>query len=254
MPSKKQDILELAKLGGKDAELFILDKLHALQEAQEKAIEGIKEAFKEGMTELKSAVPNMDEVLKSVRGKQGEQGIPGVRGERGESGYTPLKGKDYFDGKNGLDGRNGVDGRTPVKGVDYFDGEKGKDGANGSPDTPEEVRDKLESLVGDERLDKDAIKGLKDMILELVAKNTAFQVVGGAKNATEYTDLTSFCDGATKQFYIPKRRVIAIFSSSFPFVLRPVIDYSAVNGLLTLTAEVAAPETSSTLIVLHSRL
>lgn len=30
---------------------------------------------------------------------------------KGEPGYTPVKGKDYFDGK---------DGKTPVKGTDYF--------------------------------------------------------------------------------------------------------------------------------------
>lgn len=35
---------------------------------------------------------------------------------KGEPGYTPVKGKDYFDGK---------DGYTPQKNVDYFDGEDG---------------------------------------------------------------------------------------------------------------------------------
>lgn len=43
----------------------------------------------------------------------------------GEDGYTPIKGKDYFDGKNGVDGK---DGYTPVKGIDYFDGAAGADG------------------------------------------------------------------------------------------------------------------------------
>jgi hypothetical protein len=46
----------------------------------------------------------------------------------GEDGYTPIKGKDYFDGK---DGKDGEDGYTPMKGVDYFDGEDGKDGYDG---------------------------------------------------------------------------------------------------------------------------
>lgn len=46
-------------------------------------------------------------------------------------GYTPVKGKDYFDGKDGKDGDNGKDGYTPQKGVDYFDGEDGKDGKDG---------------------------------------------------------------------------------------------------------------------------
>ena len=64
-----------------------------------------------------------------------------LKGEDGEDGYTPIKGKDYFDGKDG------VDGYTPIKGIDYFDGTNGKDGtpayfyvrysanANGNPMT-----------------------------------------------------------------------------------------------------------------------
>ena len=91
-----------------------------------------------------------------------------------KDGYSPIKGVDYFDGK------------TPVKGVDYFDGEV--------PDTTEvaleaskmaqielkskiptisqivselpsfgaEVRDSLELLQGEDRLDKSAIRGLDD--------------------------------------------------------------------------------------------
>ena len=73
---------------------------------------------------------------------------------KGEPGYTPVKGKDYFDGEPGDDGfsptvsvsksgkvttvsitdkngtktetiNDGADGYTPVKGKDYFDGEPG---------------------------------------------------------------------------------------------------------------------------------
>jgi hypothetical protein len=53
--------------------------------------------------------------------------------------------------KNGKDGKDGRDGK---------DGENGKDGKDGSPDTGEQVRDKLSSLEGDDRLDASAIKGL----------------------------------------------------------------------------------------------
>ncbi len=41
-------------------------------------------------------------------------------------------------------------------------GENGKPGKNGSPDTPYEVRDKLESLKNNERIDVSAIKGLDE--------------------------------------------------------------------------------------------
>lgn len=46
----------------------------------------------------------------------------------GADGYTPVKGKDYFDGEDGEPGR---DGYTPVKGVDYFDGKQGNPGKDG---------------------------------------------------------------------------------------------------------------------------
>ena len=54
-----------------------------------------------------------------------------LKGKDGEDGYTPIKGKDYFDGKDGKDGEDGVDGYTPIKGIDYFDGKDGTNGTNG---------------------------------------------------------------------------------------------------------------------------
>ena len=73
----------------------------------------------------------------------------------GKDGYTPVKGKDYFDGEPGvsathswngtkltitsasgtssadLKGDKGEPGYTPKKGIDYFDGQPGKDGKDG---------------------------------------------------------------------------------------------------------------------------
>lgn len=52
-------------------------------------------------------------------------GMPAVAAAnvKGKDGYTPIKGKDYFDGEPGY---------TPVKGVDYFDGEPGKTPVKGT--------------------------------------------------------------------------------------------------------------------------
>lgn len=58
----------------------------------------------------------------------------------------------------------GKDGYTPKKGVDYFDGENGKPGDNGSPDTAEQIANKLETLKDDARLDASAIKNLPEFI------------------------------------------------------------------------------------------
>ena len=34
--------------------------------------------------------------------------LKGEKGNPGEDGYTPVKGKDYFDGKDGADGKDGL--------------------------------------------------------------------------------------------------------------------------------------------------
>lgn len=74
------------------------------------------------------------EQLNSLKGKDGYTPIKGKDYFDGRDGYTPVKGTDYFDGKNGytpvkgVDYFDGKDGYTPVKGKDYFDGKDGDDG------------------------------------------------------------------------------------------------------------------------------
>ena len=75
-----------------------------------------------------------------------QEWLASLNGRDGADGYTPVKGKDYFDGK---DGQNGKDGYTPVKGVDYFDGVDGKDGY-----TPIKGKDYFDGTPG-----KDGING-----------------------------------------------------------------------------------------------
>ncbi len=110
-----------------------------------------------------------------------------LKGDPGENAVTPVKGKDYFTKDEqedflkkatpvkGKHYRDGIDGNTPVKGIDYFDGEDGKtpikgvdyeDGKDGSPDTPTQIREKLETLTGEDRLDAKAIKNLPEFIKE----------------------------------------------------------------------------------------
>ena len=79
-----------------------------------------------------------EEWLASLHGKDGEpftyedftpEQLESLTGPAGNDGYTPVKGKDYFDG---ADGKDGQDGYTPQKGVDYFDGQDGADGKDGA--------------------------------------------------------------------------------------------------------------------------
>ena len=77
--------------------------------------------------------PLIPEPIKGEKGDTGERGadstVAGPRGPKGERGLP------------GLDGRDGIDGK------------------DGSPDTAEQIRDKLETLTEDDRLDVTAVKG-----------------------------------------------------------------------------------------------
>ena len=80
--------------------------------------------------------------------------LKGKDGAKGEKGDKPVAGVDYPIPKDGRDGRDG----------ESIQGQPGKDG---SPDLPEQIRDKLETLKGKERLSKEAIQGLEDLIDKL---------------------------------------------------------------------------------------
>lgn len=117
-----------------DAEIALFDEVQeAMDEVEEakqrteQAIEKTEEA-KQVVEELRDYVDNHLVGPEGPRGKQGERGPKGEKGDRGE------KGKDGKDGKNGKDGRDGIDG---------LDGERGEDG---SPDTGEEIVNKINSL------------------------------------------------------------------------------------------------------------
>ena len=122
------------------------------------------------------------EVAKTISKQKGEKGDDGYTPIKGKDYYTPeeikeikkevtpIKGKDYFDGKDGKKGRDGKDGTRGLRGLpgkdgkDGRNGKDGKDGRDGSPDTPYEIRDKLSSLRGNERLDAKHIKNLEKQI------------------------------------------------------------------------------------------
>lgn len=151
-PAQRKKIKKIAAIVA-DGDLAIAEYLLELEDK-----------FEERVKEIQDAVPNLEQILATIRCKDGVDGndgesIKGDKGDRGEKGDTVVgpPGRDGRDGRDGIDGR---DGESIV-------GPPGKDGKDGSPDTPEEVRDKLEILKGDERLDKTAIKGLDEWLAEI---------------------------------------------------------------------------------------
>lgn len=112
------------------------EHVHDGKSAYELAVEaGFKGTQEEWLYSLKGkdGVDGKDG-YSPVKGKDyfdGQPGRDGRDGKDGKDGYTPVKGVDYFDGTDGKDGKDGKNGYTPVKGVDYFDGRNGRDGRDG---------------------------------------------------------------------------------------------------------------------------
>ena len=166
-----KDRLELLERLKNKPELALFRLVQEIKHEVTKEIESIKEQIV-SIIEKKIGEKISQHIFKNItqlKGNKGNDGktIRGPIGQRGPEGKS-IKGKD---------GKKGEKGDKPVAGVDYLlpkngkDGEKGKDGINikgekgeaGSPDNPEEIRDKLKLLIGDERLPADAIKGLKQI-------------------------------------------------------------------------------------------
>lgn len=140
-----------------------------------------------GYDSLKNEVEEWQSNFKNDLIKEVETKVPAP----GKDGRTPQKYIDYFTEQEIEEILQKV---RPIKGTDYFDGLPGKDaneeviysrllekipepipglpGKDGSPDKPEEIRDKLEMLEGEQRLDINAIKGWKKIVDDLKTKVT----------------------------------------------------------------------------------
>jgi len=120
------------------------------------------------LEEIKSASLITNKHLKSIEKSGGETQkvqilgaelvtIKGEKGDKGDVGEDSTvagpKGDRGNDGVNGKDGRNGIDGH---------DGLSGKDGISGSPDTPEEVVEKVNT--SSKKIKSKQVEGLSSLI------------------------------------------------------------------------------------------
>ncbi len=148
-----------------DSQLFLLDEIHAVEDKVDTlstTTEGQVKDLEAKIEDIKQSAPDLNKVLESVRGTQGIQGEKGEIGDTGAQGESIKgdKGDKGDTGERGLRGLVGSMGATGEPGSDGINGIDGKNGKNGSPDTSEQIRDKLETLKEDDRLDVSAIKGI----------------------------------------------------------------------------------------------
>ena len=199
--------------GGTDKELLLLDSIDAIENELNKLDEKVEEKTGElenkidiVKREIKAEMPNLDKVLESVRGTQGPQG------ERGEKGDTII-GQEGKRGPQGLVGPRGPNGEEGEPGKDGKDGADGKDADPAAvlpfveerlPMLGEKVRDALELLQGDERLDASAVKGLTDELKRLGGIIASTRTIIGGGKQLRITEFSFDGDGSTTTFGISK--------------------------------------------------
>ncbi len=185
-------MMVIAERGGNDAHLLLLDKLYKL---------------KEEYASLEAEIARITAKEKGDKGEMGSRGFPGTDGKDG---------KDGRDGRDGKDGRDGLDGESII-------GPVGVSGRDGSPDTPEQIANKLSTLK--EVVDGKFIKGWNE-IREGVQR-AASRTVGMAARA-----FTLYTDGTKRHFNINSLNIAAGAGVS--------IDYNYASGRNDVTISASA--------------
>jgi hypothetical protein len=152
---------------------FLLQELSAFELSQKEALKEFQQLLLEKLDEKVSkfekkeanvsTVKIAENLVRNMLGSfQGEVGPKGECGEKGETGETgkSIVGPKGEQGVQGIKGERGLAGKDGRHGLNGLNGNDGAKGADGSPDKPAEVKKKLETLQGDERLDASAIKNL----------------------------------------------------------------------------------------------
>lgn len=193
-----------------------------------------------------------------------------LKGDKGDMGNKPLAGIDYPIPKDG----ESSDETKIIKEVlnKIPSPQKGKDGKDADENKiigkiltrlpknkefkleAEMIRDKLQSLKEEKRLDVSAIKDLIPLIRSYISQIKSGSGRGGGGDTIRYVDLSSQCDGSTKEFTLTRvNRVLGVFGTQFPLGYRPEVDwtFTASSSKLTLTGVVSAPETGQTLWVMY---
>lgn len=205
-----------------------------------------------GDTDIAGQILKTGLTLKGAKGDQGDKPIAGIDYPIPENGYTPIKNKDYFDGKDANEKKieQNVLAQIKIPAVKDIENAIIKE----LPTLGTAFRDGLELLQGDERLDKKFIKGLDEELSKIKTETNSrlmgLGAAGGAKGRVHIYDASSQLNGILKTFSIPLNfGILGVFSTQFPLIFRPIIDYTVGNKSITLTSAVSAPATGQSLII-----
>ena len=173
-------------------------------------------------------MPAMPEIPTSMDVQIKGAEVVTIKGERGDVGPIGPKGDSIV----GPQGPKGNDGNTIIgpQGISGKDGEsiigpQGKNGKDGSPDTPQQILSKVESLPEGERWKIEDVNNLRKELDELRKKISlgGGTFIGGGtmgRDLIKDIDLSASLDGVTKTFNIQAVwNIITVDLSSFPNTL-----------------------------------
>ncbi len=244
MPTKQQDIIILAEKGGQDSGLFLLDKIHDLQEELENSINEIREKLDSAIEEIKENTPDLNKVLESVRGQPGKDSdIPGpkgdsIKGDKGDDYILTEKDKKEIAQKIDVPIVEKIIEKTEIiKEQPIITNEITNEIKEVAKyEKPEQIRDKLETLKKDERLDVSAIKGLEEKIKEIPERPT--MTVFGGRKPPRFVKFSFVGDGSTTAFTLsdePAGRGLAIWAYYNGQWLQPGVHFTISKYTFTTT-------------------
>ncbi len=262
-PQQLKKLERLASIVDK-GNIGVFEHLVELEDKVDAVIPEVKKITQETVAELKSNLPNLEKILEKVKGDPGNDGkdstVPGPQGEPGKSVQGP-PGKDGKDSK--VPGPPGEPGKTPDVYPIVLEASKRveerltplipkiEDIESDLPKLGPEIRNALELLKGEERLDKSAIRGLTEWFKKFedrlvyqeqrVVGRGGGSVTGeGARMLVKDIDLSASLDGLTTTFNLQAiYSIISVDLSSYPYgSLRKNIDYTYTDTSITFTSNI----------------
>ncbi len=247
--SKKQrELIMLAKKGGNDATLLLLDKINDLEDIvvafksiinlvidikkqQHEVVTNLEKTYKvlleRTKTDRQTELNNLKDIIKTEHEKMYREHEKMM--ERIDKRLNELK-----------DGQDADEGKIIKEILAQIKLPKQKEFIL---DNPEQVRDKLEILKGEQRLGAESISGLDEKFAEIktMILNIPRGKIGGMRKIPiiKRENLTSQVNGVTTTFGLPRDTVavLGVFSTQFPITF-DTADFSLAGNILTLNTGV----------------
>lgn len=172
-----------------------------------------------------------------IDGKDGEDSvIPGPQGERGPEGKAGRDGKDGVNGVDGLDGKDGLNG------------ENGKDG---SPDTSEQIIEKINGDESEKKIKREKVEGLDEELKAIreLPRGGGGTSAMGVRQAFKYifhTEQPTGLINGSNTTYTVKNTIFAVVAFSLNGeVIAQLPNYTIAGRTITFSTALSADYSGS---------